>query len=195
MRACRRSRRSARPPLRRSPGLRRGPIRSRRPSRPRRRQRLRRRACGPRSRRGRVRARRAAQADGTSFSIENERTASSTRATAETWQARRSQMHRPRARPTSGSRSAGAETTPDTTTRVLLERDQRRPHRDPPRVVARPVDRVDDPAARAVRRSRPLPRRAPRRRAVLVGEHPSELRLDGAVGLGDRASGRAWSRP
>ena len=37
----------------------------------------------------------------------------------------------------------------DSHDRVLLERDQRRPHRDPARVVARPVDRVDDPATRA----------------------------------------------
>ena len=66
----------------------------------------------------------------------------------------------------------------------LLERDERRPDRDPARIVPSPVDGVEDPAARA-----------PGRRAVLFPEdrvsralgreQPSQLGLHRAIGLGD----------
>ena len=67
--------------------------------------------------------------------------------------------------------------------RVLLERDQRRPHRDSPRVVACPVDRVDDPATCACA-DRAFLLTEHRVVGPCLGEHASELRLDEAVGLG-----------
>jgi hypothetical protein len=66
----------------------------------------------------------------------------------------------------------------------LLERDQRRPDRNPTGVVARAVDRVDDPAALAgAARPELLAEDAvggPGR-----GETCAQVALDGAVGLGD----------
>ena len=66
---------------------------------------------------------------------------------------------------------------------VLLQRDQGRPHRDPPRVVARAVDRVDDPASAAACRGAEL---LPEQPVVgtLFREPLSDRRLDGTVGLG-----------
>ena len=71
------------------------------------------------------------------------------------------------------------------------EGDQRRPDRDPARVVPGPVDRVEDPAARVV--DRPLPRRArarPGARGRAARAAPSRRRGRPRR----RASGRAWCR-
>ena len=51
--------------------------------------------------------------------------------------------------------SAGAEHDPDAHLAVLLEREQRRPHRDAAHVVLGAVDRVDDPAPARQRPSTP----------------------------------------
>ncbi len=79
---------------------------------------------------------------------------------------------------------------------ALLERDQRRPHRDPAHVVLGPVDRVDDPPPRAARRGRRhrTPRRAPSPRAAPApGARGAPARPPGRPR--SPASGRAWSPP
>ena len=68
---------------------------------------------------------------------------------------------------------------------VLLERDQRRPHGNPARVVPRPVDRVDDPPAPS-RAGRALLLAEDRVAAALGAEHRPQLVLDLAVGLRHR---------
>ena len=83
--------------------------------------------------------------------------------------------------PTASKRRSGDDA--DSHDRVLLEGDQRRPHRDPPRVVARPVDRVDDPATRAgADRASLLTEDGVVR--PFLREHLPNLRLDEAIGLG-----------
>ena len=176
--------RSGRPPPRRSPARRRGPIRSARAHRPRRRPRPRRRACAPRSRRARGRATRVARA-GAPCSRSRTRAPLPRRGR---WprhaRASRSRTPCPPLRPPA-ARSAGADTTPTWTTPPRLERDQRRPDRDAARVVPGAVDRVDDPAARAGAGGALL-LAEDRIVGALVGEQPSELGLDGAIGLGHR---------
>ena len=83
--------------------------------------------------------------------------------------------------PVEGRRGDDAERDPS----VLLERDQRRPHRDPARVVARPVDRVDDPAA-PPRARRTLLLAQDRVPPPLDAQHRPHLVLDRPVGLRDR---------
>ena len=87
--------------------------------------------------------------------------------------------------------SAGALTTPTADLVVDHQRDQGGPDRHAADEVLGAVDRVDHPAPRtpagvlhllAVHR---VPRPGPAERA------PQRL-LDGGVGVGDRASGRAW---
>ena len=80
-------------------------------------------------------------------------TASSSRATAETWirspaaTPPLAATHAPSPRSAHQRRpSAGAEMTATSTRPPPLEREQRRPHRDAANVVLRPVDRIDDPA-------------------------------------------------
>jgi hypothetical protein len=64
-----------------------------------------------------------------------------------------------------------------------LEGDQARPYRDAPRVVARAVDRVDQPTpAPGTRRARLLAE--DRVTASLLVEDVAKLRFDGAIGLG-----------
>ena len=148
----------------------------------RRRPRPRRRACAARSRRTRARPTRCARPARRPGAVERvEERASSIRARGR--RGRRAVREgalaaRP---PTSAGRAPAPRRRRDA---VLLERDQRRPERDPAHVVPGAVDRVEDPA-------RPVARRA-----VLLADHPvpgplvldplSQRALDGAVGLGDR---------
>ena len=88
--------------------------------------------------------------------------------------------------------SAGADTSPTSTTAVALEREQRAPDRDAAHVVHRPVDRVDDPARRAAVVAELLAVDALAR--ALARHEGADRLLGGAVGLRDRASGRASSR-
>ena len=123
---------------------------------------------------------------GTSFSIANERTELSTVEIAETW-TRSPFANAPAPRSAHQRRRQGrGRHDAELHDAFRFERDEGRPDRDAARVVARAVDRIDEPAARA-RALGALLFSQDRVAGAFVGEDAAKLGFDRAIRLGHRS--------